>query len=42
MYLYEGNKIDDYFLVTGRAHTPKIEVFSSHDLILPIYRACSN
>ena len=35
-------KIDDYFLVTGRAHTPKIEVFSSHDLILPIYRACSN
>ena len=26
----------------GKAHTPKIEVFSSYDLILPIDRACSN
>ena len=26
----------------GRAHAPKIEVFSSYDLILPIDRACSN
>ena len=35
-------KISLKFVPRGRAHTSKIEVFSSYDLILPIDRACSN
>ena len=39
---YGINTTSSLFYTHSRAHTSKIEVFSSYDLILPIDRACSN